>query len=169
MNNISQSTSLKIAVLTVSDTRTPETDKSGQFLKGAAREAGHNVTAHKIVTDDVGLIRQQVKQWVNRQIQVILVTGGTGFAHRDVTYEALVTEFDRTIPGFGELFRMISYEEIGSSTIQSRAVAGFIKQTVVFAMPGSTGACSTAWNKIIHEQLDSSHKPCNFVDVLSAN
>lgn len=157
---------LKMAVLTVSDTRTPVTDTSGQYLKQAATDAGHQVIDHQIVKDDELLIREQVEAWMNDETQVVLITGGTGFAPRDVTPEAVTPLFDRKIPGFGELFRMISYDEIGSSTIQSRAVAGFAGNTLIFAMPGSTGACKTAWTKILHEQLDSTHKPCNFVGLL---
>jgi molybdenum cofactor biosynthesis protein B len=160
--------SLNIAVLTVSDSRTFETDKSGRLLKDSAQQDGHHVVAHEIVTDEIIHIRQQVTDWVDdNQVQVVLITGGTGFAPRDVTPEAVEPLFDRVIPGFGELFRVISYDEIGTATIQSRAVAGVSNQTLIFAMPGSTGACHTAWNKILKEQLDNTFIPCNFVQILS--
>lgn len=159
--------SLNIAILTVSDTRTIETDTSGLFLKEAARADGHQVVFHEIVKDDQRTIRDQVESWIeDSKVQVILLTGGTGFAPRDVTPEAIEPLFERSIPGFGELFRMISYKEIGTSTIQSRALAGISKQTLIFAMPGSTGACRTAWTKILKEQLDSTHRPCNFAGLV---
>ena len=117
--------------------------------------------------DDVYLIRAVVSQWIaNAEIQAILVTGGTGFTGRDSTPEAISVLFDKTVEGFGELFRFLSYDEIGTSTVQSRALAGLANETVIFCMPGSTSACQTAWGKIIREQLDSHHKPCNFVGVL---
>ncbi|WP_019531071.1 molybdenum cofactor biosynthesis protein B [Dasania marina] len=160
---------LNIAVLTVSDTRSEANDTSGQYLVGALAEAGHSLAAKKIVIDDVYQMRAVVSQWVaDADIQVILVTGGTGFTGRDSTPEALRVLFDKTIEGFGELFRQISYQEIGTSTVQSRALAGLANETVIFCMPGSTGACKTAWHGIIAEQLDSRHKPCNFVGVLKA-
>ncbi|MGL4983703.1 MAG: molybdenum cofactor biosynthesis protein B, partial [Plesiomonas sp.] len=153
-----------LAVLTVSDTRTEENDTSGQFLVNAATEAGHQVVAKSIVPDDVYQIRAIVSAWIaNPQVQGILITGGTGFTSRDTTPEAVRVLFDKEVEGFGELFRMVSYEEIGTSTIQSRAIAGFANHTVIFAMPGSTGACRTAWEKIICDQLNASHRPCNFM------
>lgn len=158
---------LRIAVLTVSDSRTEETDSSGQFLVNSLAEDGHHLAEKKIVIDDVYLIRAQVSQWIaDNSIQAILVTGGTGFTGRDSTPEAVSVLFDKTVDGFGELFRQLSYDEIGTSTIQSRAIAGLANDTVIFCMPGSTGACETAWGKIIREQLDSSYRPCNFVGVL---
>ena len=158
---------LRIAVLTVSDSRTEETDSSGQFLVNSLAEDGHLLAEKKIVIDDVYLIRAQVSQWIaDSSIQAILVTGGTGFTGRDSTPEAVSVLFDKTVDGFGELFRQLSYDEIGTSTIQSRAIAGLANDTVIFCMPGSTGACETAWGKIIREQLDSSYRPCNFVGVL---
>lgn len=161
-------TPLNIAVLTVSDTRTVESDTSGLFLKEAAIAEGHQVDFHEIVKDDQAMIREQVKSWIaDSNVQVVLLTGGTGFAPRDVTPEAIEPLFERAIPGFGELFRMISYKEIGTSTIQSRALAGIANHTLIFAMPGSTGACRTAWNMILKEQLDSTHRPCNFVGLVS--
>lgn len=160
-------TPLNIAVLTVSDTRTVESDTSGLFLKEAAIAEGHQVDFHEIVKDDQAMIREQVKSWIaDSNVQVVLLTGGTGFASRDVTPEAIEPLFERAIPGFGELFRMISYKEIGTSTIQSRALAGIANHTLIFAMPGSTGACRTAWNAILKEQLDSTHKPCNFAGLV---
>ncbi|MCZ0867039.1 molybdenum cofactor biosynthesis protein B [Dasania sp. GY-19] len=159
--------SLHIAVLTVSDTRSEANDTSGQYLVAALQAAGHKLADKKIVIDDVYQMRAAVSQWIaDEAIQVVLVTGGTGFTGRDSTPEALSVLFDKTIEGFGELFRQISYDEIGTSTVQSRALAGLANETVIFCMPGSTGACKTAWNGIIAEQLDSRHKPCNFVGVL---
>ena len=162
-----QQQALSIAVLTVSDTRSEANDTSGQYLVAALQEAGHELADKKIVIDDVYQMRAAVSQWIaDDAIQVVLVTGGTGFTGRDSTPEALRVLFDKTIEGFGELFRQISYQEIGTSTVQSRALAGLANETVIFCMPGSTGACKTAWSGIIAEQLDSRHKPCNFVGVL---
>ncbi|WP_246128698.1 molybdenum cofactor biosynthesis protein B [Pleionea sediminis] len=156
--------SLNIAVLTVSDTRSIENDTSGQLLADNVREAGHTVTEHCIVKDDIYQLRALVSRWIaSSNIQAVLVTGGTGFTARDSTPEALSVLFDKEVEGFGELFRQISYQQIGTSTIQSRAVAGFANGTVIFCMPGSTNACRTAWDSIIKEQLDSTYKPCNFV------
>ncbi len=155
---------LNIAVLTVSDTRTEENDTSGQYLVEALRASGHSLADKKIVRDDVYQLRAQVSQWIaDGSIEVIITTGGTGFSGRDSTPEALAPLFDKTVEGFGELFRAISYEEIGSSTIQSRALAGLANNTLICCVPGSTGACRTAWEKILREQLDGSHRPCNFV------
>ena len=158
---------LGVAVLTVSDTRTPETDTSGDFLVNAAESAGHQLVERAIVKDDIYAIRAVVSQWIaSPSVEAVLITGGTGFSGRDSTPEAMLPLFDKDIPGFGEVFRQVSYDEIGSSTVQSRAVAGFANRTVIFCMPGSTGACRTAWNRVLCEQLDSRHKPCNFVGVL---
>ena len=155
---------LQIAILTVSDTRTLENDNSGGYLAEAVVEAGHSVAVRELVKDDVYILRAVVSAWIaDPSIHTILVTGGTGFSGRDSTPEALGVLFDKTMDGFGELFRHISYQEIGTSTIQSRALAGFANKTLVFCLPGSTGACKTAWNGIIKEQLDASHKPCNFI------
>jgi len=166
-SNDAEFVALNIAVLTVSDTRTPETDTSGQALVDRLQHAGHRLQARIIVKDDVYQLRAQVSQWIaDPQVQVILSTGGTGFSHRDSTPEALQPLFDKEIEGFGELFRNLSYEEIGTSTIQSRAVAGLANGTVIFCLPGSTGACRTGWDRIIAEQLDKRHRPCNFVDML---
>lgn len=159
---------LQMAVLTVSDTRTEETDTSGRTLVERLEEAGHALAAKKIVKDDIYQIRAAVSQWIaDAQIQAILITGGTGFAGRDSTPEAVTPLLDKEVLGFGELFRQISFEQIGSSTIQSRAVGGLANKTVVFCMPGSTNACRTAWDGILKEQLDNRHKPCNFVALLT--
>jgi len=158
----------KIAVLTVSDTRTEETDTSGGYLVEALTKAGHQLADKKIVVDDKYKIRAIVSEWIaNDDVQVILTTGGTGFTDRDTTPEAVSVLFDKTIEGFGEMFRSISYTEIGNSTIQSRAVGGFANKTVVFCLPGSTGACKTGWTKLIEAQLDSRHRPCNFMPHIS--
>jgi len=154
----------KIAVLTVSDTRNEETDTSGGYLALALQQAGHLLADKKIVIDDLYKIRAIVSTWIaDSEIEAVLITGGTGFTSRDTTPEAVAVLFDKQVEGFGELFRHVSYQEIGSSTIQSRALAGFANKTVIFCMPGSTGACKTAWSKIIVEQLNSQHKPCNFM------
>jgi molybdenum cofactor biosynthesis protein B len=154
----------RIAVLTVSDTRTLEQDTSGQYLVDALTEAGHTLSDRKLIIDDVYIMRSEVSQWIaSEEIQVVLITGGTGFTGRDTTPEAVRPLFDREIEGFGELFRQLSYEEIGTSTVQSRALAGFANGTAIFCMPGSTNACRTAWTRILQEQLDSRHKPCNFM------
>ncbi|MFU0758709.1 Molybdenum cofactor biosynthesis protein B [Serratia marcescens] len=152
-----------IAILTVSDSRGAAEDTSGQYLQDAAHEAGHQVVDRAIVKDDIYQIRARVSAWIaDDNVQAVLITGGTGFTARDNTPEALLPLFDREVEGFGELFRMVSYEEIGTATIQSRALAGLANRTVIFAMPGSTRACRTAWERIIEEQLDARHRPCNF-------
>ena len=161
------SAALKVAVLTVSDTRTQETDTSGAFLEEALREKGHDIADRQIVIDDVYQLRAIVSQWIaDPGVEVILTTGGTGFSGRDSTPEALAPLFDKTIDGFGEVFRALSLSEIGSSSVQSRALAGLANGTVIFCMPGSTGACRTAWEGVLRHQLDSEHKPCNLVGVL---
>ncbi|HAT4917408.1 TPA: molybdenum cofactor biosynthesis protein B [Serratia marcescens] len=153
----------RIAILTVSDSRSAAEDTSGQYLQEAAQEAGHQVVDRAIVKDDIYQIRARVSAWIaDDNVQAVLITGGTGFTARDNTPEALLPLFDREVEGFGELFRMVSYEEIGTATIQSRALAGLANRTVIFAMPGSTRACRTAWERIIEEQLDARHRPCNF-------
>ncbi len=155
---------LRIAVLTVSDTRSFETDTSGAALVEMAEAAGHRLAARELCRDDVYAMRAIVSAWIaDPGVDVIITTGGTGMADRDSTPEALSPLFDRPIEGFGELFRQLSFEEIGTSTVQSRAVAGLANRTLVFCVPGSTGACRTAWNRILVEQLDARHKPCNFV------
>lgn len=161
---------LNIAVLTVSDTRTEATDTSGFALVERANAAGHNVVDKAIVIDDIYQLRAIVSKWIaDDTIHVIISTGGTGFTARDNTPEALTPLFDRDIEGFGETFRAISYQEIGTSTVQSRAFGGMANNTVVFCVPGSTNACKTAWDKLIEEQLDARHKPCNFVPHIDPN
>ena len=163
-NNSTNKQALNIAVLTVSDTRSEDNDTSGQYLKEAATTDGHNVIDKKIVIDDKFQIRAVVSNWIaSEDVQIVLVTGGTGFTARDTTPEAMLPLFEKTIEGFGELFRHVSYLEIGTSTVQSRALGGMANGTAIFCMPGSTGACKTAWNGILKQQLDSTHRPCNFV------
>ncbi|MDB2557042.1 molybdenum cofactor biosynthesis protein B [Luminiphilus sp.] len=160
---------LNIAVLTVSDTRTADTDTSGQFLEDALLEAGHRLADRAIVIDDIYQIRARLSAWIaDSSVHAVLVTGGTGFSGRDSTPEAVLPLFDKTIEGFGEVFRALSLQEIGSSTVQSRAIAGLANRTAVFCMPGSTGACKTAWSGVIKDQLDAEHRPCNFSKVLKA-
>lgn len=160
---------LNIAVLTLSDTRTPETDTSGDALVHLLGEAGHKLAARELIPDDVYRMRAVVSGWIaDPSIHVIITTGGTGFTQRDSTPEALQPLFDQHIEGFGELFRQLSFAEIGSSTVQSRCFAGLANRTLVFCLPGSTGACRTGWNGILLEQLDSRNKPCNFVDLTRA-
>lgn len=162
-----QPTSLHIAVLTVSDSRTTDTDSSGRFLAGSAAEAGHIVVERALLRDDKYAIRAKVADWIaDELVEVVLITGGTGIASRDVTPEAVVPLLDKEIVGFGELFRAISYAEIGGSAIAGRAFGGIANGTLVFALPGSTGACRTGWSKILREQLDSRHGPCNLVSLL---
>ena len=164
------SESLAIAILTVSDTRTLDTDTSGQYLVDAVTEVGHSVADRQLVIDDIYQQRAIVSAWIaDPAVEAILVTGGTGFTGRDSTPEALSVLFDKTVDGFGELFRYLSFQEIGTSTIQLRALAGFANRTVIFCLPGSTGACKTAWQGIIRSQLDASFKPCNFVGHLKSN
>ncbi|KJZ16717.1 MULTISPECIES: molybdenum cofactor biosynthesis protein B [unclassified Halomonas] len=158
---------LKVAVLTVSDTRTEDTDRSGQALVQRLEDAGHQLADKQIVIDDIYRIRAVVSGWIaDPEVQVILTTGGTGFTGRDSTPEAVSALLDKRIEGFGELFRQLSYQEIGSSTVQSRCLGGMANHTVVFCLPGSTGACRTAWDGILAEQLDSRHRPCNFANLV---
>ncbi|NWN82885.1 MAG: molybdenum cofactor biosynthesis protein B [Halomonas sp.] len=158
---------LSVAVLTVSDTRTEETDRSGQALVQRLEAAGHRLADKYIVPDDVYQIRARVSTWIaDPEIQVVLTTGGTGFTGRDSTPEAVSVLLDKRIEGFGELFRQLSWQEIGSSTVQSRCLGGLANATVLFCLPGSTGACRTAWDGILAEQLDSRHKPCNFANLV---
>ena len=158
---------LSIAVLTISDTRTEETDRSGQALVERLTTAGHHLAEKRIVPDDVYRIRSVVSAWIaDPEIQVVLTTGGTGFTGRDSTPEAVSVLLDKRIEGFGELFRQLSWQEIGSSTVQSRCLGGLANATVLFCLPGSTGACRTAWDGILAEQLDSRHKPCNFANLV---
>ena len=158
---------IRVAVLTVSDTRDKSNDTSGDYLAAQLQAAGHELAAHEIVIDDIYKMRAVVSRWIaDENVQAILMTGGTGFTLRDSTPEAITPLLDKSIDGFGELFRQLSYEEIGTSTIQSRAIAGIANRTLIFCMPGSTGACKTAWTGIIKEQLTSTHKPCNFIGSL---
>ena len=161
------SNKLNIAVLTVSDTRTKETDTSGQFLCDALLEAGHQLADRAIVIDDRYQLRARVSAWIaDPSVEVVLLTGGTGFTARDSTPESIPPLLDVEVPGFGELFRHLSYLEIGTSTVQSRAIAGLANNTLVFCMPGSTGACRTAWDGILKQQLDMNNRPCNFAELI---
>jgi len=158
---------LNIAVMTVSDTRTEETDKSGALLVESLLTAGHNLSAKTIVPDEQTEIEAALRQWImDETIDVVLATGGTGVTGRDVTPEAFQALYEKEIPGFGELFRMISYDLIKTSTLQSRATAGVAGGTYLFALPGSTGACRDAWNQILIHQLDIRHRPCNFAELI---
>ncbi|MCB1670553.1 MAG: molybdenum cofactor biosynthesis protein B [Gammaproteobacteria bacterium] len=160
---------LNIQVITVSDTRTEETDRSGAVLVEKLQQAGHQLLGKVIIPDDVYQLRAAVSVGIaDPQTQVILMTGGTGFTARDNTQRAVEPLLEVRIDGFGELFRHLSFDEIGTSTIQSRAFAGLSNGTIVFCVPGSPGACQTAWDRIIAEQLDSAHRPCNFVDKLKS-
>ncbi len=158
---------IRIAVLTVSDTRTPEDDRSGRTLAERIAEAGHLLAARAIVTDDVPAIRERVLAWSRDPgVDVVITTGGTGFTGRDVTPEALEPIFEKRMDGFSEVFHRISYDKIGTSTIQSRATGGVVNATFVFVLPGSPGACRDAWDGILRQQLDYRHKPCNFVEIM---
>lgn len=158
---------INVAVLTVSDTRTVKDDRSGDTLAERIKAAGHSVADRAIVKDDRREIAERLRQWIARpDIDAVISTGGTGVTGRDVTPEAFRDVWEKEIPGFGELFRMLSYETIGSSTIQSRAAAGVADGTYLFALPGSTGACRDAWDGILVHQLDIRHKPCNFVELM---
>ncbi|MDN6179710.1 MAG: molybdenum cofactor biosynthesis protein B [Halomonas subglaciescola] len=158
---------LNVAVLTVSDTRTEATDKSGQALVERATAAGHRIVEKRLVNDDVYRIRAIVAGWIaDPEVQVVITTGGTGFTGRDSTPEAVSVLLDKQIQGFGERFRQLSGDEIGSSTVQSRALGGLANSSVIFCLPGSTGACCTGWDGILAEQLDHRHKPCNFASLV---
>ena len=158
---------VRIAILTVSDTRTQANDTSGDFLVERLEMAGHELADRKILKDDKNLIQDQVKDWTAREdIQVIISTGGTGLTGRDVTVEAMRPLFDKEIDGFSVVFHMVSYGTVGLSTLQSRACAGLIGDTFVFCLPGSNGAVKDGWDKVIRDQLDSRHRPCNFVDLM---
>jgi molybdopterin adenylyltransferase len=157
---------LTLCVLTVSDTRTSADDSSGDYLAAALAEAGHRLHGRALLPDDKYRLRAQVSQWIaDPGVDGILVTGGTGFTGRDSTPEALLPLLDKPMPGFGELFRALSFEEIGTSTLQSRAFAGLANGTFLFALPGSTGACRTAWERIIRAQLDARTRPCNLAQL----
>jgi molybdopterin adenylyltransferase len=170
MGNIDESRTfipLRIAVLTVSDTRTPETDQSGALLASMIQAAGHQLVAQEIVKDKAKAIKGKVKDWIgDSEVDVVITTGGTGFAKRDVTPEAVRPLFEKEIDGFSALFHQLSYEKIGTSTVQSRACAGLARETYIFCLPGSPGACRDAWEGILKSQLDNRHRPCNFVELM---
>lgn len=158
---------VKIAVLTVSDTRSLDDDKSGKMLAERITAAGHILAARDIVTDDVTKIRERVISWSkDDEIDVIITTGGTGFTGRDVTPEALEPIFEKRMDGFSTIFHRVSYDKIGTSTIQSRATGGVLNATFIFVLPGSPGACKDAWDNILQYQLDYRHMPCNFVEIM---
>ena len=158
---------LRIAVLTVSDTRDMKHDKSGQTLVERIEQAGHWLAARAIVKDDVRKIRAQVKKWIaNKKIDVVITTGGTGFTGRDVTPEALEPLFEKRMDGFATMFLMVSHAKIGTSAIQTRATAGVAGATYIFCLPGSPGACRDAWDEILVHQLDYRYRPCNFVEIM---
>ncbi|MFV0577014.1 MAG: molybdenum cofactor biosynthesis protein B [Vibrio sp.] len=159
---------LRVAVLTVSDSRTPENDTSGDFFVEELQAQGHQLAERHISADNKYQIRAWVSKWIaDDSIQVILISGGTGFTAKNYTTEAIAPLFDKEVEGFGEIFRALSFEDIGSSSLQSRAIGGMANETVIFAMPGSTGACRLGWEKLIKEQLDARHGPCNFIPHLS--
>lgn len=167
MTNDRQFLPLDIAILTVSDTRTEAEDKSGKLLAERARAAGHRVCDKQICRDDIYAIRARVSAWIaHADVNVVLTTGGTGVTGRDGTPEALAPLFDKVLDGFGEMFRVLSYDDIGTSTLQSRALAGVANATYVFALPGSSGACALGWDKLIVHQLDYRTRPCNLVELM---
>ena len=158
---------INIAIMTVSDTRTSETDTSGDVLAERIAQAGHSLAERVIVTDDVAVIVTKLKQWIDSpKIDCVITSGGTGVTGRDVTPEAFQQVCEKEIPGFGELFRWVSLKSIGTSTVQSRATAGVARGTYLFALPGSTGAVKDGWDEILKYQLDNRHKPCNFVELM---
>jgi molybdenum cofactor biosynthesis protein B len=158
---------LNLCVLTVSDTRTPDNDSSGDYLALSLGQAGHRLHEKRIVRDNRYVIRAIVAQWIaDEDVHGVLVTGGTGFTGRDSTPEAIAPLLDKEMPGFGEMFRVLSYDEIGTSTLQSRAFAGLANNTFLFCLPGSTSACRTAWEKLIRAQLDATTGPCNLVGLM---
>lgn len=158
---------LNCSVLTISDTRTLDDDKSGQWLADALVAANHQLAERHLVKDDIYQIRATVSNWIaDESVHTVITTGGTGFTGRDSTPEAIIPLLDKEIAGFGELFRQISYDDIGSSTIQSRAVGGLANGTLIFCLPGSSNAVKTAWDKIIRNQLDINFKPCNFAELI---
>lgn len=157
---------LRLCVLTVSDTRSVQDDSSGDFLVQALQSEGHRLAGRALLPDNRYLLRAQVSQWIaDESVDGILVTGGTGFTGRDSTPEALLPLLDKTMPGFGEMFRSLSFEEIGTSTLQSRAFAGLANATFLFCLPGSTSACRTGWEKLIRAQLDARTRPCNLASL----
>jgi molybdenum cofactor biosynthesis protein B len=158
---------VRIGVLTVSDTRTQKTDKSGPLLVSMITAAGHEIAEHAVAPDDEKEIRKQVKKWIkDKAIDVVITAGGTGFTGRDVTPEALRPLFEKEIEGFSALFHMLSYQTVGTSTVQSRACGGVAKGTYIFCLPGSPGACRDAWEGILKAQLDNRHRPCSFVEIM---
>lgn len=158
---------VNIAVLTVSDTRTADTDRSGDLIAERIETAGHRLAARSIIRDEADAIADHLQGWIDDpEVDVVIATGGTGVTGRDVTPEALSRVWEKEIPGFGELFRWISYQKIGTSTIQSRATAGVAKGTYLFVLPGSTGACKDGWDEILVHQLDNRFRPCNFVELM---
>jgi molybdenum cofactor biosynthesis protein B len=158
---------VRIAVLTISDTRTLKEDKSGDTLAGRISEAGHILAERDIVPDEIEAIRTVVRSWIaDPRIDIVITTGGTGFTGRDITPEAVEPLFEKRMDGFSEVFHRISYDKIGTSTIQSRATAGVANATFIFALPGSPGACRDAWDGILKQQLDYRHMPCNFVEIM---
>ena len=160
---------LQIAVLTVSDSRTEETDKSGALLVDRLTSAGHSLADKRIEPDDIYRIRATLSEWIaNPDVQAVITTGGTGVTGRDGTPEAITPLLDKTIEGFGEVFRALSYADIGTSTLQSRCVAGVANSTFVFCLPGSSNACATGWDKLIETQLDYRTRPCNLVELIPA-
>lgn len=162
-----QHVSLNCAVLTISDSRTLADDKSGDLLTSLIAEDEHRLAAREIVKDDRYRIRAVLSGWIaDPEVDVVICTGGTGFTGRDSTPEAVAPLLDKVIDGFGELFRIVSFEEIGTSTIQSRALGGLANGTLIFSLPGSSGACRTGWTRILRNQLDINHKPCNFVELI---
>ena len=166
-NIMSEKKCVNIAVLTVSDTRTEADDKSGQVLVDRIQGAGHNMVEKKIIKDEIALVQEQLKKWIaSADVDVVIATGGTGVTGRDITPEAFEELYEKSIPGFGELFRMLSYETIRTSSLQSRCTAGVANGTFLFALPGSTGACKDGWDQILVHQMDSTHKPCNLVELM---
>ncbi len=158
---------LNIAVMTVSDTRTPESDTSGDVLVARLTEAGHVLAARTIVSDDIPMIRNQLLAWVaDENVDIVISTGGTGLTGRDVTPEAFKSVYDKEIDGFSAIFHAVSFAKIGLSTIQSRATAGVARGKYIFALPGSPGACKDGWDEILVHQLDNRYRPCNFVEIL---
>ncbi len=158
---------LKIAVLTVSDTRTLETDTSGQTLVDRIEKAGHMLAGRALLVDDMEAVRAHIRQWADDpEVEVIITTGGTGLTGRDVTVEAVMPLFEKVIDGFSVLFHMVSFGKVGTSTVQSRACAGLVNFTLVFCLPGSTGAVKDGWDEILVWQLDSRHQPCNFAEMM---
>jgi molybdenum cofactor biosynthesis protein B len=158
---------VRIAILTMSDTRSPAEDKSGNTLAELATEAGHAVAGRALVRDDVEAIRARVSGWIaDPEVDVVITTGGTGFTGRDVTPEAVKPLFEKEIDGFSTVMHLISFQKIGTSTVQSRSLAGVANATYIFCLPGSPGACRDAWDGILKQQLDFRHRPCNFVEIM---